>query len=602
MASNGGIVYNEDFFKKRKFDFELDEDEFQFDDEIIPIGQHYYQISSSNSHKRVSTSPQQQQEQQYEECYHQSKYWKGEQQQHIQQTTLDNQSSSQDTVIIISHDTNTSQDSCTSDSVSFVSSTHNSSRSIMSRPSNVPNNVLTTNNDIVHQQNFQLDYVGIDDDDSSQRNDGDSAHLNGNQFKHSQHLAAQFERYFKFKGFRKNQFAAINAACLGHDCLILMPTGGGKSICYQLPAIVTNGVSIVISPLKSLIEDQVNKLRSLNIEASALSGETPKSEQDLINDDLRSRFPKHKLLYVTPEKISQSNVMMNVLKQLYNNQKLDRFVIDEAHCVSQWGFDFRPDYKKLGILRTAYPKVPIMALTATAPPKVRNDIMDQLGMRRDEAKVFIQSFNRPNLRFEVRQKGKNSIDEIIDLIQSKFHRQSGIIYCLSRLDTEKVSATLRAHSITSVPYHAGLDPQKRTNVFKVWEQNRCHVVCATIAFGMGIDKPDVRFVIHYSLPKSIEGYYQEAGRAGRDGNFSTCILYYSGADVNKMKHMIRQNSGPQRNPNDKQRELDNLDRIVSYCKDTSVCRRAFLLSYLGEKFDRRHCKACKTTACDNCLR
>lgn len=420
-------------------------------------------------------------------------------------------------------------------------------------------------------------------------------------------LLDALKRYFNFASFRENQLEAVNATCQGLDTLVLMPTGGGKSICYQLPAIVSEGLTIVLSPLKSLIDDQVQRLRSLHIRTSALSGDTSESEVSNIFADLRRPHPEHKLLYVTPEKINMSQALMSILSDLYTRGLLARFVIDEAHCVSTWGADFRPDYRKLGKLRDLYPEVPIMALTATAPPQVRDDIYNQLKMNKLEGKTFLQSFNRPNLKFEVREKSKGCVSDICNLIRRKFSDQCGIIYCLSRNDCEKVANKLRDNGISGAPYHAGLSDLQRKKVFKAWSTGQFQVVCATIAFGMGIDKSDVRFVIHYTVPKSIEGYYQEAGRAGRDGGFASCILYFSKSDVYRLKSMLsnskrgfRRAQKPQKSGDDS-RDEQNLEHIISYVDNKKDCRRAILLRYLGEEFNSNDCINHFRTACDNCL-
>lgn len=412
-------------------------------------------------------------------------------------------------------------------------------------------------------------------------------------------LHATLKKYFKFESFRTNQLEAVNATCMGLDTLVLMPTGGGKSICYQLPAIISTGLTIVVSPLKSLIDDQVTRLRSLNIKTSALSGETSEDEANDIMYDLKAQEPKHKLLYVTPEKISCSGSLLNLLRNLHSRDLLARFVIDEAHCVSMWGSDFRPDYRKLGILRESFHDVPIMALTATAPPKVREDIFCQLRMNQETGVTLIQSFNRPNLKFEVRNKAKGCIEEICKTIRDQFKKQCGIIYCLSRNDCENLASKLREQGISSAPYHAGLSDVRRRKAFQAWSEGRFQVVCATIAFGMGIDKSDVRFVIHYSVPKSVEGYYQEAGRAGRDGKTASCILYYSKSDLYRMRSMLSKGLG--RTTEDKDRDRSNLDHIIAYGENRSECRRSILLKYLGEPFDSANCIKEFRTACDNCL-
>lgn len=415
-------------------------------------------------------------------------------------------------------------------------------------------------------------------------------------------LLQTLRRYFKFTSFRENQLEAVNATCEGLDTLVLMPTGGGKSICYQLPAIVTEGITVVVSPLKSLIEDQVSRLKSLSIETSSLSSQTSEEDANYIYQDLRSPSPKHKLLYLTPEKINCSKALMSLFSSLHSRNLLARFVIDEAHCVSMWGSDFRPDYRKLGKLRELFPNVPIMALTATAPPIVRDDIYNQLRMNRTTGKTFIQSFNRPNLKFEVRLKSKGCIGEVSNMIKQKFVKQCGIIYCLSRNDCETVAEKLREKGIISSPYHAGLSDARRKKVFDAWSSGVLQVVCATIAFGMGIDKSDVRFVIHYSVPKSVEGYYQEAGRAGRDGQLASCILYYSKSDVYRMKSMLSKGSRKTSDEREaKERDKNNLEHIISYVENRSECRRAILLQYLGERFNSEECLRHIKTACDNCL-
>ncbi|XP_022105829.1 Bloom syndrome protein homolog isoform X1 [Acanthaster planci] len=422
--------------------------------------------------------------------------------------------------------------------------------------------------------------------------------FSGTNFPHSKELLKVFRQTFGLHQFRPEQLEAINAALLGEDCFVLMPTGGGKSLTYQLPGVLTDGVTFVVSPLKSLIQDQVQRLVSLEIPAAHLSGDLKKDFVDSIYRQLSLRDPGVKLLYVTPEKISASTKLISAMEHLYHRNMLARFVIDEAHCVSQWGHDFRPDYKKLCKLREKFPGVPVMALTATATPRVQKDILHQLAMPKPQ--IFTRSFDRSNLQFSVKKKEPRKLtQQITQLLQTTFRGQSGIIYCLSRKECEKTAEDLYRSGIKACPYHAGQSDSERAKVQEKWISDEYKVVCATIAFGMGIDKPDVRFVMHYSLPKSMEGYYQEAGRAGRDGELAKCILYYSYQDVTRLRRMVE---GDRDNYEVTKVHLDNLYRMVQYCENSVDCRRVQLLNYFGETtYSREKCLASRQTACDNCL-
>lgn len=409
-------------------------------------------------------------------------------------------------------------------------------------------------------------------------------------------------RKFGHHSFREGQKEVIQNAVHGRDVFVLMPTGGGKSLCYQLPAWCCPGLSVIVSPLLSLIEDQVQSMTKLGIESVFLSSaQDYMSQQKDVIDRLR-RTTDHdgiKMLYVTPEKLSRSSMMQSLLRDLSNRNLLSRFVIDEAHCLSDWGHDFRPDYNELGKLRKDFPNIPLMALTATANEKVVKDAIQVLGMRNPF--IFRNSFNRPNLTYEVRRKDGKTIDYMADYV-AKRSNESGVIYCLSRKDCETLSEAIQEKliekGIRNVGvsfYHAELDAYERQRRHHEWLTGRVSVLCATIAFGMGIDKPDVRYVMHYSMPKSITHYYQESGRAGRDGDKADCILFYAYKDKKVLEMMIRRSS-PNPNCPAMRRKIDQLYGCLRYCENEFLCRRTMQLEFFGERFDRDKCN--KT--CDNC--
>jgi bloom syndrome protein len=417
-------------------------------------------------------------------------------------------------------------------------------------------------------------------------------------------IVIESRRKFGHVKFRPGQREIIQNAIQGRDVFVLMPTGGGKSLCYQLPAWCCPGLTVVVSPLLSLIQDQIQSMNKLGVESVFLaSTQDYATEQADINRRLKEVTPHGgiKLLYITPEKLTNSNQMKSMLTNLDKRNLISRFVVDEAHCLSDWGHDFRPDYMKLGILRSEFPKVPLMALTATANEKVVNDAIRALNMRNEFR--YKSSFNRPNLHYYVYKKDGKTLDSIAKYISGR-RNDSGVVYCLSRKDCETVSKKLEdlvrkkagCHNVRVSFYHAELNAHEREKRHREWSNGKIHVLCATVAFGMGIDKPDVRYVIHYSMPKSITHYYQESGRAGRDGDDADCILYYQYKDKNTLESLIL---GKANNPNSAsiQRDVKQLYSCVNYCEDEFQCRRVMQLEFFGEKFDRAKCRG----TCDNCL-
>jgi RecQ family ATP-dependent DNA helicase len=401
---------------------------------------------------------------------------------------------------------------------------------------------------------------------------------------------------FHLDGFRQNQLEAINSTLSGKNTFVLMPTGGGKSLCYQLPALIdtgrTRGVTIVISPLISLMTDQVDHLHDLGIDATFINSDLSAADRRERFASLRQPNVTCRLMYVTPEALSKSGQMSSALDALDGRGLLARIVIDEAHCVSQWGHDFRPDYKQLGDLRRRFPRVPCIALTATANIAVRADVKHSLNI--EDCEEFSHSFNRPNLSYEVRPWSKDMVGVMAKIINEEFRGKCGIVYCLSRNDCESVAKELsNKHRIAALFYHAGMPKDDKINVQRTWQAGRANVVVATIAFGMGIDKANVRYVFHYSLPKSLEGYYQETGRAGRDGKSSRCIMFYRYADKAKLERLIESGDG-NRMAKNAQKEL--LQKVIQYCENKSDCRRKQVLAYFGETFEAENCRQ----KCDNC--
>ena len=386
-------------------------------------------------------------------------------------------------------------------------------------------------------------------------------------------LKLSLKKHFGFNEFKNHQESVIKNLLEGNDSFVIMPTGGGKSLCYQLPALIMDGTAIVISPLIALMKNQVDLLRASSTDhsiAHVLNSTLTKQQVSNVKEDVINI--KTKLLYIAPETLSK-NETIDFLKTI----KISFLAIDEAHCISEWGHDFRPEYRKIReIIELIDTELKIIALTATATPKVQDDIVKNLKI--NNSKVFKSSFNRPNLFYEVRGKNETTDLDLIKFIKSKSN-QSGIIYCLSRKKVEDLSELLNINGINSLPYHAGLEKKIREENQDKFLNDDCSIIVATIAFGMGIDKPDVRFVVHYDVPKSIEGYYQETGRAGRDGVVSHCIMYYSDEDAEKLEKLLSQKKSSEREVG-----IMLLKEVKSFAK-TSISRRKYLLSYFGEKYD-----------------
>ena len=396
-------------------------------------------------------------------------------------------------------------------------------------------------------------------------------------------LTKALKKYFGFDQFKGNQREIIEHILAGQDTFVLMPTGGGKSLCYQLPALLMPGTAVIISPLIALMKNQVDSVRGFCEEdavAHFLNSSLSRPKLEEVKQDMRSG--KTKLLYVAPESLHKPENM-----ELLREVPISFYAVDEAHCISEWGHDFRPEYRRIRNVVSEIAPRPIMALTATATPKVQHDIMKNLGI--ESAVIFQSSFNRPNLLYQIRPKTIDVDREIVRYILAN-PKKSGIVYCMRRTQVETFAQVLQANGIKALPYHAGLETKERMENQDAFIEERVEVIVATIAFGMGIDKPDVRYVIHYDMPKSLEGYYQETGRAGRDGGEGVCIAYY---DPNELEKLERFTKGKSVADQEIARVL--LRETADYA-ETTLCRRSFLLNYFGEHYERENCGCC-----DNCL-
>lgn len=391
---------------------------------------------------------------------------------------------------------------------------------------------------------------------------------------------AHLKRNFGFASFRPLQREIIRATLEGHDVFALLPTGGGKSLCFQLPGLIRPGLTVVVSPLIALMKDQVDALQASGIAATFLNSSLGAAESRLRLRGLHQG--QYRLLYAAPERLMLAGLLDNLA-----GWKVNLIAIDEAHCISEWGHDFRPEYRQLSRLRELFPATPIMALTATATTRVREDIVAQLKLRAPQC--FVASFNRPNLTYRVMAKARPA-SQVLTFLRSR-PRESGIIYCHSRKGAEKLAAHLSENKIPARAYHAGLSAKERGENQELFLRDEVRIICATIAFGMGINKPNVRFVIHYDLPKNIEGYYQETGRAGRDGLPGDCLLLFSAGDVVKQQRFIEE-----KQPDEQRIAREQLQQIVHYA-ESAGCRRSELLRYFGETFAPGNCGAC-----DNCLK
>ena len=405
----------------------------------------------------------------------------------------------------------------------------------------------------------------------------------------NKHMKQLLKTYFGYDEFRPRQEEAIKNVLEKKDTFVLMPTGGGKSLCYQLPALKFEGLTLVVSPLIALMKDQVDALKANGIAAEYINSSIP--YQEIVQIQKNISDGKVKVLYLAPERLA-----LGQFQEFLQTLKIDLIAIDEAHCISQWGHDFRPDYRNLKFFRRQFPEIPIIALTATATPKVREDIIEQLSL--NNPKICISSFNRENLSFIITRKRK-AFDKLVQILE-KHKNEAVIIYCFSRKDTERIAADLKIEGFNALPYHAGLNSETRKRNQELFIKDETQIIVATIAFGMGIDKPDIRLIVHYTFPKTLEGYYQEVGRAGRDGLPSECVLFYSYGDRMKHEFFINQIE----DINEQNNVLKKLDQVIEYCEQTK-CRRKFVLNYFGEEYvfpgdsDGENKTGCG--ACDICL-
>ncbi|EPQ51113.1 ATP-dependent DNA helicase [Gloeophyllum trabeum ATCC 11539] len=431
-------------------------------------------------------------------------------------------------------------------------------------------------------------------------------------------------KVFGHKEFKGKQKAIVDAAVKGADVFVLAPTGMGKSLCFQIPALADDhGITVVVSPLLALMKNQVTKLREKHVQVVALNSETTPEEKKDIIKDLSSGHPASRLLYITPEKLCSAE-MLRLLDKVYEQRELNRFVVDEAHCISEWGHDFRAEYRRLGMFREKYPGVPIMALTATATPLVQDDIVKSLKMSDEHLFKVVHPFNRANLYYEIQYWSSPypvaqmaEIFEYISNLHAKRGRaSSGIVYCRNRATCDELAAYLRGKGLNARPYHKGLKSSVLDKTLRDWEKGGSgdggvDVVCSTIAFGLGIDKPDVRYIIHYDLPKSFEGYYQETGRAGRDGSPAKCVLFYSREDACKVRKLVGMSHDKRvwaadsaQGPPPSQRAVDSLTSLINFAEADSICRHVMICKYFGEAIDihdealvkkycNRMCDVCK---------